>query len=72
MSFGLLRLKKARLPALALPDPDLKWNEERGSWDFRAIDWEEFQQVLRGNGPCNEQRLATCDRLYLRPLYIYT
>ncbi|MDF3290900.1 1,2-phenylacetyl-CoA epoxidase subunit PaaA [Streptomyces silvisoli] len=42
---------------LTLPDPDLRWNEERGRWDFGAIDWEEFQQVLRGNGPCNEQRL---------------
>jgi ring-1,2-phenylacetyl-CoA epoxidase subunit PaaA len=43
---------------LTLPDPDLKWNEERGHHDFGAIDWTEFQAVLKGNGPCNEQRLA--------------
>jgi ring-1,2-phenylacetyl-CoA epoxidase subunit PaaA len=43
---------------LRLPDPDLTWNEERGEHDFGPIDWNEFQQVLRGNGPCNEQRLA--------------
>jgi ring-1,2-phenylacetyl-CoA epoxidase subunit PaaA len=43
---------------LRLPDPDIRWNEERGAHDFGPIDWAEFQQVLRGNGPCNEQRLA--------------
>jgi ring-1,2-phenylacetyl-CoA epoxidase subunit PaaA len=41
-----------------LPDPELRWNPERGHYDFGEIDWEEFQQVLRGNGPCNAQRLA--------------
>ncbi len=49
---------QAEVLGLTLPDSDLRWNEERGSWDFGPIDWEEFQQVLRGNGPCNEQRLA--------------
>jgi ring-1,2-phenylacetyl-CoA epoxidase subunit PaaA len=42
---------------LTLPDPDLKWNEERGHYDFGPIDWDEFWQVIKGNGPCNEQRL---------------
>ncbi|MGW4237687.1 1,2-phenylacetyl-CoA epoxidase subunit PaaA [Streptomyces sp. NPDC004749] len=42
---------------LTLPDPDLRWNEELGRYDFGPIDWSEFQQVLKGNGPCNEQRL---------------
>ncbi len=42
---------------LTLPDPDLKWNEERGHYDFGAIDWEEFWAVVNGNGPCNKQRL---------------
>lgn len=41
------------------PDPDLKWNEERGHYDFGAIQWEEFYQVLKGNGPCNRERLET-------------
>ncbi|MFI6933669.1 1,2-phenylacetyl-CoA epoxidase subunit PaaA [Streptomyces sp. NPDC050287] len=43
---------------LTLPDPDLKWNEERGHHDFGAIDWTEFWEVLKGNGPCNEQRMT--------------
>ncbi|WP_327316436.1 1,2-phenylacetyl-CoA epoxidase subunit PaaA [Streptomyces sp. NBC_01235] len=43
---------------LTLPDPDLKWNEEQGHYDFGAIDWTEFKEVLKGNGPCNEQRIT--------------
>jgi ring-1,2-phenylacetyl-CoA epoxidase subunit PaaA len=42
---------------LTIPDPDLKWNEERGHYDFGAINWDEFWQVIAGNGPCNKQRL---------------
>ncbi|PXF31409.1 phenylacetate-CoA oxygenase [Pokkaliibacter plantistimulans] len=41
------------------PDPDLKWNEERGHYDFGEIDWSEFYDVLKGNGPCNRERLRT-------------
>ncbi|MGB0944425.1 MAG: 1,2-phenylacetyl-CoA epoxidase subunit PaaA [Marinomonas sp.] len=40
------------------PDPDLKWNEETGHYDFGEIDWGEFYAVLKGNGPCNQERLA--------------
>jgi ring-1,2-phenylacetyl-CoA epoxidase subunit PaaA len=43
---------------MTLPDPDLKWNEERGHYDFGPIDWTEFNEVLKGNGPCNRERLA--------------
>jgi len=43
---------------LTLPDPDLTWNEEQGHYDFGPIDWTEFKEVLKGNGPCNEQRIA--------------
>jgi ring-1,2-phenylacetyl-CoA epoxidase subunit PaaA len=43
---------------LTLPDPDLRWNPERGHWDFGPIDWDEFWRVLRGDGPCNAERLA--------------
>ncbi|MET8324938.1 1,2-phenylacetyl-CoA epoxidase subunit PaaA [Streptomyces sp. NPDC005181] len=49
---------QAEALGLTLPDPDLRWNEERGHHDFGAIDWTEFQEVLKGNGPCNEQRLT--------------
>jgi ring-1,2-phenylacetyl-CoA epoxidase subunit PaaA len=44
---------------LKVPDPDLRWNEERGHYDFGEIDWDEFYQVLKGDGPCNRDRLRT-------------
>ncbi|WP_119418760.1 1,2-phenylacetyl-CoA epoxidase subunit PaaA [Desertibaculum subflavum] len=43
---------------LKVPDPDLKWNKATGHYEFGAIDWSEFEQVIRGNGPCNVQRMA--------------
>ena len=43
---------------LTLPDPDLKWNEARGQYDFGEINWEEFYQVIAGNGPCNHERMS--------------
>lgn len=42
---------------IKIPDPDLKWNEERGHYDFGEINWEEFWGVVKGNGPCNKERL---------------
>jgi ring-1,2-phenylacetyl-CoA epoxidase subunit PaaA len=44
---------------LRVPDPDLRWNEARGHYDFGAIDWNEFYSVVKGNGPCNRERLQT-------------
>jgi ring-1,2-phenylacetyl-CoA epoxidase subunit PaaA len=44
---------------LRIPDPGLRWNAARGHYDFGAIDWREFQDVLNGNGPCNRERLRT-------------
>lgn len=41
-----------------VPDPDLKYNEESGHWEFGEIDWSEFYEVLKGNGPCNKERVA--------------
>ena len=43
---------------MTLPDPELRWNEERGHHDFGEPDWDEFMQVVKGNGPCNAQRIA--------------
>jgi ring-1,2-phenylacetyl-CoA epoxidase subunit PaaA len=48
---------QARILGVTLPDPDLKWNEERGHYDFGTINWDEFWNVVKGNGPCNKQRL---------------
>ena len=42
---------------LQVPDDDLKWNEERGHYDFGAIDWDEFSRVINGKGMCNKQRV---------------
>ncbi|MBT7895884.1 MAG: 1,2-phenylacetyl-CoA epoxidase subunit A, partial [Flavobacteriales bacterium] len=50
-------VSQAELIDLKIPDPDLKWNEKRESYDFGEMDWEEFWSVVEGNGPCNEQRL---------------
>jgi ring-1,2-phenylacetyl-CoA epoxidase subunit PaaA len=48
---------QAEFLGLTIPDPDLKWNEERGHYDFGEIDWDEFWTVVKGNGPCNKERL---------------
>ncbi|CAN5270418.1 1,2-phenylacetyl-CoA epoxidase subunit A [soil metagenome] len=42
---------------IKIPDDKLKWNEERGHYDFGEIDWNEFWNVVKGNGPCNKERL---------------
>jgi ring-1,2-phenylacetyl-CoA epoxidase subunit PaaA len=49
---------QAEALGLTLPDPDLRWSEERGHWEFGEIDWDEFFAVVAGNGPCNRERLA--------------
>ncbi|GAB4286883.1 MAG: 1,2-phenylacetyl-CoA epoxidase subunit A [Roseovarius sp.] len=49
---------QAEYLGLSIPDPDLKWNEERGHYDFSQPDWSEFFEVLKGNGPCNAERMA--------------
>ena len=43
---------------LTFPDPDLKWNEEKGHYDFGVIDWDEFWNVVKGYGAGNKKRLA--------------
>ena len=52
-------VEQAKGLGLTVPDKDLKWNEERGHYDFGTIDWAEFKNVVKGNGPCNKQRLET-------------
>jgi ring-1,2-phenylacetyl-CoA epoxidase subunit PaaA len=48
---------QAEYLGLTIPDTDLKWNAERGHYDFGPIDWEEFYEVIKGNGPCDRERL---------------
>jgi ring-1,2-phenylacetyl-CoA epoxidase subunit PaaA len=52
-------VEQARILGLTIPDKNLKWNEERGHYDFGEINWDEFWNVVKGNGPCNKERLET-------------
>jgi ring-1,2-phenylacetyl-CoA epoxidase subunit PaaA len=56
--------EQVKLLGMTLPDPDLKWNEERQHYDFGAIDWNEFWEVIKGNGPCNKQRLEARNKAW--------
>ena len=51
-------VKQAEVLGVSLPDPDLKWNEGRGHYDFGAIDWDEFWATVNGHGQCNVDRIA--------------
>ncbi|MCZ9345569.1 1,2-phenylacetyl-CoA epoxidase subunit A, partial [Streptomyces sp. TRM76130] len=42
---------------VTLPDPELRWNEERGHHDFGTPDWDELARVIKGDGPCNAERI---------------
>ena len=51
--------EQTKILGLTIPDKDLKWNEARCHYDFGAINWDEFWNVVAGNGPCNKERLET-------------
>ncbi len=50
--------EQIKILGFTLPDEKLKWNEEKKHYDFGEINWEEFWNVVNGNGPCNKERLA--------------
>ncbi len=52
-----LTIPQAKAVDLTIPDPDLKFNEETGHWEFGEIDWDEFWKVVKGNGPMNKERI---------------
>jgi ring-1,2-phenylacetyl-CoA epoxidase subunit PaaA len=56
--------EQAKVLNVTLPDPDIKWNEERGHYDFGEINWDEFWNVVKGNGPCNKERLAARNKAW--------
>jgi len=56
--------EQAKVLGVTMPDPLLKWNEERGHYDFGPIDWDEFWRVVGGHGPCNRERLAARVKAY--------
>ncbi|WP_194409201.1 1,2-phenylacetyl-CoA epoxidase subunit PaaA [Microbacterium cremeum] len=49
---------QAEILGVTLPDPDLRWNDERGHWDYGELDWDEFRAVLAGRGQANSIRIA--------------
>jgi ring-1,2-phenylacetyl-CoA epoxidase subunit PaaA len=53
-----MTVPQAEALGLTLPDRDLAWNDERGHYDFGEIDFSELFEVIKGNGPCNQQRMA--------------
>jgi ring-1,2-phenylacetyl-CoA epoxidase subunit PaaA len=55
---------QAEYLGLTVPDPDLRWNEETGHYDFTEPDWSEFMDVIQGNGPCNRDRLEARNRAW--------
>jgi ring-1,2-phenylacetyl-CoA epoxidase subunit PaaA len=56
-SFVDMIAEQVKILGMTLPDPKLKWNDQRGHHDFGEINWEEFWSVVKGNGPCNRQRM---------------
>jgi ring-1,2-phenylacetyl-CoA epoxidase subunit PaaA len=52
-----ITVPQAEMIGLTVPDKDLKWNDSTGHYDFGAINWEEFYNVIKGNGPCNFDRI---------------
>jgi len=55
---------QAEFLGLSVPDEDLIWNEDKGGYDFSQPDWSEFFDVLKGNGPCNRERLAARNKAW--------
>jgi ring-1,2-phenylacetyl-CoA epoxidase subunit PaaA len=52
-----MTVPQAEKLGVTLPDPELRWNEERGHHDFGTPDWDELMRVIKGDGPCNDQRI---------------
>ncbi len=52
-----MTVPQAKVLGITLPDPEIKWNESRGHYDFGPLDWDEFWRVVKGNGPCNRDRI---------------
>lgn len=63
-------VQQAEAIGLQVPDEDLKWNEERQHYDFGEIDWDEFYQVIKGNGPCNRERMKARREAYEKGTWV--
>jgi ring-1,2-phenylacetyl-CoA epoxidase subunit PaaA len=65
-----MTVPQADFLGLTIPDPDLKKNEETGHYDFGAINWDEFFNVIKGNGPCNRERIAALNNAKKNGLWV--
>src|SRR5271165_4989545 len=61
---------QAKYLGLTVPDPKLRWNEAQQRHEFGTIDWSEFEQVLKGNGPCNAERLEVRRRAHIEGAWV--
>jgi ring-1,2-phenylacetyl-CoA epoxidase subunit PaaA len=52
-----ITVPQAKAVNLSLPDPELRFDEKKNAWHFGQIDWNEFYEVIKGNGPCNKERM---------------
>jgi ring-1,2-phenylacetyl-CoA epoxidase subunit PaaA len=62
--FVNLTVPQAQAIGLTLPDPDLRYDAATKNWEFGEIDWAEFFEVIKGNGPCNQERLAARNKAH--------
>ena len=65
-----MTVPQAEMLGVTLPDLDLRWNAERGAYDFGEVDWDEFKRVVGGHGPCNEQRISNRRRAHERGAWV--
>jgi ring-1,2-phenylacetyl-CoA epoxidase subunit PaaA len=52
-----ISVPQAEALGLKVPDPDLRWNEAKGGYDFGQVDWDEFYAVVKGEGPVAKERM---------------
>jgi ring-1,2-phenylacetyl-CoA epoxidase subunit PaaA len=61
---------QAAFLGISVPDPKLRWNEAEQRHEFGTIDWSEFERVLKGNGPCNAERLSARRRAWAEGAWV--
>jgi ring-1,2-phenylacetyl-CoA epoxidase subunit PaaA len=65
-----MTVPQAKALGLSLPDPDLRWNEETGRYDYGQIDFSELFEVIKGSGPCNAERMAHKQRAHAEGAWV--
>jgi ring-1,2-phenylacetyl-CoA epoxidase subunit PaaA len=68
--FVNLTVPQAQAVSLTLPDPALRYDAETENWVFGEIDWDEFWQVVKGDGPCNRERLAARNKAHAEGAWV--